>query len=244
MTWIQIGVEKIHKETKYVLFLDDDVRLHPGSIGALTLEMEKNPEVCIEIFILFTLYIWAILISSFPSDNLLVVRGPLFYVCGLYIFSVFLLCCRYSFRLDTHLIYPLGVWGVTVYMNTIWYEVFTITRSSFFFFCLGFKNLDRHLTSHKEMIHLTLAVFPVYYLSFFIQLHIFIISCSRLLMICYSFFIREKWHWNDIIFWCYTNIVVLMSVTILHFVLLPYGMNFIHLLFLWIYVVSKNMKNY
>lgn len=138
MTWIQIGVEKIHKETKYVLFLDDDVRLHPGSIGALTLEMEKNPEVCIEIFILFTLYIWAILISSFPSDNLLVVRGPLFYVCGLYIFSVFLLCCRYSFRLDTHLIYPLGVWGVTVYMNTIWYEVFTITRS-FFFFALALK---------------------------------------------------------------------------------------------------------
>ena len=35
----------MHKDTKYVLFLDDDVRLHPGSIGALTAEMEKNPEV-------------------------------------------------------------------------------------------------------------------------------------------------------------------------------------------------------
>ncbi|KAG5382564.1 hypothetical protein IGI04_034034 [Brassica rapa subsp. trilocularis] len=41
----QIGVEKMHKDTKYVLFLDDDVRLHPGTIGALTSEMEKNPEV-------------------------------------------------------------------------------------------------------------------------------------------------------------------------------------------------------
>lgn len=41
----QVGVEKMHKDSKYVLFLDDDVRLHPGSIGALTAEMEKNPEV-------------------------------------------------------------------------------------------------------------------------------------------------------------------------------------------------------
>ncbi|RWW76936.1 hypothetical protein BHE74_00014932 [Ensete ventricosum] len=40
-----VGVERMHKESKYVLFLDDDVRLHPGSIGALTSEMEKNPEV-------------------------------------------------------------------------------------------------------------------------------------------------------------------------------------------------------
>lgn len=35
----------MHKDTKYVLFLDDDVRLHPGTIGALTTEMEKNPDV-------------------------------------------------------------------------------------------------------------------------------------------------------------------------------------------------------
>ena len=35
----------MHKDSKYVLFLDDDVRVHPGSIGALTAEMEKNPEV-------------------------------------------------------------------------------------------------------------------------------------------------------------------------------------------------------
>jgi hypothetical protein len=43
-----IGVEKMHKDTKYVLFLDDDVRLHPGTIGALTTEMEKNPEIFIQ----------------------------------------------------------------------------------------------------------------------------------------------------------------------------------------------------
>ncbi|KAM7512910.1 hypothetical protein LguiB_011785 [Lonicera macranthoides] len=43
-----VGVENMHKDTKYVLFLDDDVRLHPGSIGALTTEMEKNPEIFIQ----------------------------------------------------------------------------------------------------------------------------------------------------------------------------------------------------
>lgn len=43
-----LGVEKMHKDTKYVLFLDDDVRLHPGSIGALTAEMEKKPEIFIQ----------------------------------------------------------------------------------------------------------------------------------------------------------------------------------------------------
>ncbi|CAL9111532.1 unnamed protein product [Musa acuminata var. zebrina] len=43
-----VGVERMHKESKYVLFLDDDVRLHPGSIGALTSEMEKNPEIFIQ----------------------------------------------------------------------------------------------------------------------------------------------------------------------------------------------------
>jgi len=44
----QVGVETMHKDSKYVLFLDDDVRLHPGSIGALTREMEKNPEVLLK----------------------------------------------------------------------------------------------------------------------------------------------------------------------------------------------------
>ncbi|KAL2321333.1 hypothetical protein Fmac_030302 [Flemingia macrophylla] len=43
-----VGVEKMHKDSKYVLFLDDDVRLHPGSIGALVREMEKNPEIFIQ----------------------------------------------------------------------------------------------------------------------------------------------------------------------------------------------------
>lgn len=42
---IQVGVDRMHKDSKYVLFLDDDVRLHPGTIGALVAEMEKNPEV-------------------------------------------------------------------------------------------------------------------------------------------------------------------------------------------------------
>ncbi|WOL16116.1 hypothetical protein Cni_G24898 [Canna indica] len=42
------GVEKMHKDSKYVLFLDDDVRLHPGSIGTLTAEMEKNPKIFIQ----------------------------------------------------------------------------------------------------------------------------------------------------------------------------------------------------
>uniref|UniRef100_A0A1D1XGF0 ceramide glucosyltransferase n=2 Tax=Magnoliopsida TaxID=3398 RepID=A0A1D1XGF0_9ARAE len=43
-----VGVEKMHKDSKYILFLDDDVRLHPGSVGALTAEMEKNPEIFIQ----------------------------------------------------------------------------------------------------------------------------------------------------------------------------------------------------
>ncbi|KAL4180773.1 hypothetical protein AMTRI_Chr12g234100 [Amborella trichopoda] len=42
------GVEMMHKDSKYVLFLDDDVRLHPGSIVALTAEMEKNPKIFIQ----------------------------------------------------------------------------------------------------------------------------------------------------------------------------------------------------
>jgi len=45
----QVGVEAMHKDSKYVLFLDDDVRLHPGSIGALVREMQKNPEVQLKI---------------------------------------------------------------------------------------------------------------------------------------------------------------------------------------------------
>ncbi|XP_050369140.1 uncharacterized protein LOC126787269 [Argentina anserina] len=43
-----VGVDKMHKDSKYVFFLDDDVRLHPGSIGALTAEMEKNPDIFIQ----------------------------------------------------------------------------------------------------------------------------------------------------------------------------------------------------
>ncbi|KAM7259301.1 hypothetical protein ACFE04_015042 [Oxalis oulophora] len=43
-----VGVENMHKDSKYLLFLDDDVRLHPGSIGALTAEMLKNPSIFIQ----------------------------------------------------------------------------------------------------------------------------------------------------------------------------------------------------
>lgn len=39
------GISAIHKETKYVLFLDDDVRLHPGTIGALVSCIEENPKI-------------------------------------------------------------------------------------------------------------------------------------------------------------------------------------------------------
>ncbi|RZC51411.1 hypothetical protein C5167_019836 [Papaver somniferum] len=42
------GVEKMHRDSKYVLFLDDDVRLHPGTVGALTAEMIKTPEIFIQ----------------------------------------------------------------------------------------------------------------------------------------------------------------------------------------------------
>ncbi|KAH7440081.1 hypothetical protein KP509_04G090400 [Ceratopteris richardii] len=41
------GISAMHEETKYVLFLDDDVRLHPGTIGALVTCMEQNPKIFI-----------------------------------------------------------------------------------------------------------------------------------------------------------------------------------------------------
>lgn len=52
---VKVGVEKMHKDSKYVLFLDDDIRLHPGSIGALTSEMEKNPEVWVFDMVMFVM---------------------------------------------------------------------------------------------------------------------------------------------------------------------------------------------
>ena len=52
---VKVGVEKMHKDSKYVLFLDDDIRLHPGSIGALTAEMEKNPEVWVFDMVMFVM---------------------------------------------------------------------------------------------------------------------------------------------------------------------------------------------
>lgn len=35
----------MHRDSKYILFLDDDIRLHPGTIGAVVAKMEENPEV-------------------------------------------------------------------------------------------------------------------------------------------------------------------------------------------------------
>ena len=52
---VKVGVEQMHKDSKYVLFLDDDIRLHPGSIGALTAEMEKNPEVWVFDMVMFVM---------------------------------------------------------------------------------------------------------------------------------------------------------------------------------------------
>ncbi|XP_024399720.1 uncharacterized protein [Physcomitrium patens] len=39
------GVDAMHKDSKYVLFLDDDVQLCPGSIGALVAHMIEHPEI-------------------------------------------------------------------------------------------------------------------------------------------------------------------------------------------------------
>jgi hypothetical protein len=95
----QIGVEKMHKDTKYVLFLDDDVRLHPGTIGALTKEMEKNPEVCF-------------FVNPLPSSIALAALTMYAFVPG-----------RYLYKLDIPLTYLLAVWAAIAYMNTTWYEV-------------------------------------------------------------------------------------------------------------------------
>ncbi|KAL9268537.1 Ceramide glucosyltransferase-A-like protein [Drosera capensis] len=43
-----VGAEKMHTDSKYMLFLDDGVRLHPGTIGTLAAEMVKNPEIFIQ----------------------------------------------------------------------------------------------------------------------------------------------------------------------------------------------------
>ncbi|MCO5603635.1 hypothetical protein L7F22_057786 [Adiantum nelumboides] len=39
------AIDAMHKESKYVLFLDDDVRLHPGTLGALVACIEENPKI-------------------------------------------------------------------------------------------------------------------------------------------------------------------------------------------------------
>lgn len=82
----------MHKDSKYVLFLDDDVRLHPGTIGALTAEMEKNPDVCY----------YPIRVISFTNVHSLIHNSIL---CLILVYIV----CRYLFKLDTLLIYLRGV---------------------------------------------------------------------------------------------------------------------------------------
>jgi GT2 family glycosyltransferase len=41
----QAGVAAMSKSSKYVLFLDDDIRVHPGTVGQLVACLEKEPEV-------------------------------------------------------------------------------------------------------------------------------------------------------------------------------------------------------
>ncbi|XP_010479328.1 PREDICTED: uncharacterized protein LOC104758197 [Camelina sativa] len=43
-----LELRKCTKTPNMYLFLDYDVRLHPGTIGALTTEIEKNPEIFIQ----------------------------------------------------------------------------------------------------------------------------------------------------------------------------------------------------
>lgn len=45
----------MHKDSKYVFFLDDDVQLCPGTIGALVAHMIKYPEVNAAVLYLFIL---------------------------------------------------------------------------------------------------------------------------------------------------------------------------------------------
>lgn len=86
----------MHKDSKYVLFLDDDVRLHPGTIGALTAEMEKNPDVCYyppSVISCVDVHIW--IIYCFHNSIF----------CLILVDNV----CRYLSKLDTLLIYLRGV---------------------------------------------------------------------------------------------------------------------------------------
>ncbi|KAI8538341.1 hypothetical protein RHMOL_Rhmol09G0095200 [Rhododendron molle] len=82
---VLIGVEIMHKDSKYVLFLDDDVRLH-GSIGALTAEMEKNPEDTRLIYLLEVCEVTASMntICSAVVSSFGLVDGPLFFTGFVY----------------------------------------------------------------------------------------------------------------------------------------------------------------
>lgn len=102
----------MHKDSKYVLFLDDDIKLHPGSIGTLAREMEKNPEV----YLKKICFLWWWLFLGVQLKYLLFHFLEIFWLN-----SSVLMLNRYLFKLDILLIYHQEVQGVIASMNTIWY---------------------------------------------------------------------------------------------------------------------------
>ncbi len=67
----------MHKDSKYVFFLDDDVQLCPGTIGALVAHMEKYPEVLLTIGPSFDFFCKIILLIS--SSFSTIVLSPFCY---------------------------------------------------------------------------------------------------------------------------------------------------------------------
>jgi hypothetical protein len=70
-------VDAMHKDSKYVFFLDDDVQLCPGTIGALVAHMEKYPEVLLTIGSSFDFFCKIILLIS--SSFSTIVLSPFCY---------------------------------------------------------------------------------------------------------------------------------------------------------------------
>lgn len=60
----------MHKDTKYVLFLDDDVRIHPGTIGSVVRDMEVNPKVFTSIKTSWTVILCAIVLWTWSRWTL------------------------------------------------------------------------------------------------------------------------------------------------------------------------------
>jgi len=136
-TLLQVAAEKMHKESKYVLFLDDDVRLHPGSIGALTVEMEKNPEVFIALLCFLSLYVWVSHISSFSFSNLFRVSvHPCFKLCRfLYLFS-FVVMMQIFIQTGYPLDLPSGSLGsYCIYEYHMVWNISSLPKKTLFFAC-------------------------------------------------------------------------------------------------------------